>query len=65
MDARAARLANLRRRVKALKDAGWYDERDVAMIGEWVKTVTLFEIEAIVGWAERDLDECRQAKASS
>lgn len=54
------RLANLRRRVGELKQAGWYDEKDVQMIGQWIKSgISLFEIEAIVGWAERDYGESR------
>ncbi len=51
------RLEALRHRVKALKSAGWYDDFDLKRIGEWVKTMDLIEIEAVVGWAECDQRE--------
>lgn len=36
------------------------------MIGEWIKTgISLFEVEAIVGWAERDYEESKQARGSA
>jgi hypothetical protein len=66
IDAREIRLGKLRGRVRFLRRVGWYDERDVSMIGEWIKTgISLFEVEAIVGWAERDYEESKQARGSA
>ncbi len=59
VSARNQRMAALRRRVRALKDIGWYDDFDLKRIGEWVKTMDLIEVEAVVGWGEQDFRESR------